>query len=99
MAPNKHMPIKAVVLARPFDAVAASKSWAILVLAFLCLTLASVAERVQSPISCERHQGAFGNGFSPAFDINSVDCRVSWIQNSQTVRFWGVYPFVGIKQP
>ena len=80
----------------PFDVVS-SKLWAIFVLVFLGMTFVSAAELIHTPISCEQHQGAFSNGFSPAFDIDRIDCRMSWIKNSPTIRFWKVRPFVGIK--
>ena len=73
-------------------------------LAFLVLvgllTVARVSELPQSPISCERHHGDFSNDFSPPdFDVNSVDCRVSWIKNSPTIRFWSTAPYLGIRWP
>lgn len=80
---------------RPFDS--RSKLLAFLVLVGLVASVVMVTELAQSPISCERHKGDFSNDFSPDFDINSVDCRVSWIKNSPTIRFWGVSPYVGIK--
>jgi hypothetical protein len=85
-------------VAAPCRPLELSKLWAVLLAVGLGLTFASAAELPQSPISCGRHQGAFSNDFSPNdFDINSVDCRVSWIKNTPTIRFWGVSPFVGIK--
>jgi hypothetical protein len=77
--------------------VVSSKLWAIVVLAFLGLTFVSAAQPVQSSLSCERHKGSFSNGFSPAFDIDSIDCRISQIKSLPTIRFWGVRPYVGIK--
>jgi len=85
-----------VAAARSSD-LTASMRWAIFILAWLGLTLVSAAQPTQSPISCQWHRGAFSNAFSPAFDINSLDCRMSGIKDSPTVRFWSVYPFVGIK--
>ncbi|MGQ0445558.1 MAG: hypothetical protein ACT4O2_10650 [Beijerinckiaceae bacterium] len=82
-------------LLRPFDARALS---AFLVLVGLALSRAS--ELTQSPISCECHCGDFSNDFSPPdFDINGVDCRVSWIKNSPTIRFWSTAPYLGIRWP
>jgi hypothetical protein len=80
----------------PFD-MAASVRWALFVLRWLGLPLVLVAAWAQPPISCERHQGAFSNGFSPNFDIASIDCRASWLKNAPTIRFLGVPPFVGIE--
>ena len=88
--------IDGTALPRPFDA--RSKLLAFLVLG-LALTVARVSELTQSPISCERHHGDFSNDFSPDFDINSVDCRVSWIKNSPTIRFWSTAPYLGIRWP
>jgi hypothetical protein len=72
-------------------------------LAFLVLvgllTFARVSELTQPPISCERHHGDFSNDFSPPdFDVNSVDCRVSF-KNSPTIRFWSTAPYLGIRWP
>ena len=71
-------------------------------LAFLVLvgllTFARVSELTQLPISCDCHRGEFSNDFSPPdFDVNSVDCRVSWIKNSPTIRFWSTAPYLGIR--
>jgi hypothetical protein len=88
--------IDGTALPCPFDA--RSKLLAFLVLAG-ALTFASVSKLSQSPISCERHHGNFSNDFSPDFDINSVDCRVSWIKNSPTIRFWSAAPYLGIRWP
>jgi len=64
------------------------------------LNVVSVWELPQSPISCESHQDDFfSNDFSPDFDINSIDCRVSWIKNSPTIRFWSTAPYLGIRWP
>jgi hypothetical protein len=73
---------------------------AALVLAFLLAigwSQVDIIAEMQSPISCQRHRGAFGDGFSPGFDIDRVDCRFSWIKDSPVLRFWRVYPFVGIQ--
>jgi hypothetical protein len=73
---------------------------AALLLAFLLAigwSQVDIIAEMQSPISCHQHHGAFGNGFSPGFDIDRVDCRFSWIKDSPLVRFWRVYPFVGIQ--
>jgi hypothetical protein len=75
--------IDGTALPRPFDA--RSKLLAFLVLVGLALTVARVSELTRSPISCERHRGDFNNDFSPDFDINSLDCRGSWIKNSPTI--------------
>jgi hypothetical protein len=86
--------IDVTALPRPSDA--RSKLLALLVLVGL-VAFVMVAELTQSPISCKRRDGAFSNAFSPAFDINSVECRASWIKNSPTIEFWGVSPYVGVK--
>jgi len=83
--------IDGTALPRSFDA----RFLAFLVLVGLAL-IGMVSELAQPSISCERHQGGFSNGFSPGFDINSVDCRVSSIKDSPTIRFWGVSPYFGI---
>jgi hypothetical protein len=62
----------------------------------LCLTVAAVWLITQSPISCERHRGAFSTDFSPDFDINRIECRVTSVKHSPTIRFWGVAPYVGV---
>jgi hypothetical protein len=87
--------IDVTALPRPFDS--RSKLLALLVLVGLVASVAMVTELTRSSISCERHKGAFSNDFSPDFDINSLDCRASWIKNSPTIRFWGVSPYVGVK--
>jgi hypothetical protein len=71
----------------------------VLLLAFLgMVSLVAVWElTLNRPISCERHQGTFSNDFSPDFDITRVNCRLSSIKNSPTIRFWGVSPYIGIK--
>lgn len=89
--------IDGTALPRPFDA--RSKLLVFLVLVGLALTVASVSKLPQSPISCERHRGDFSNDFSPDFDIDSVDCRGSWIKNSPTIRFWSTAPYLGIRWP
>ncbi len=72
---------------------------ALLLLAVLSVTYAATWLLTQSPVSCERHKGDFGNGFAARdFDINSVDCRISSAKNSPKVRFWGVAPYVGIER-
>jgi hypothetical protein len=72
-----------------------SKRLAFLMIA-LSLTFTAVWLLTQSPISCERHQGAFSNDFSSAYDINRIECRVSSLKHSPTIRFWGAAPYVGV---
>ena len=58
---------------------------AALILAFLLAigwSRVDIIAEMQSPISCQRHHGAFSDGFSPDFDIDRVDCRFSWIDGS-----------------
>jgi hypothetical protein len=50
----------------------------------------------QWPISCERHRGDFSNDFSSDFDINRVECRISSLKHSPTIRIWGSAPYVGV---
>jgi hypothetical protein len=83
--------------ARPKSFGALSKVWPWLVLLGLVLTVAAVAEQTGSPISCERHQGAFSKGFSLGFDIDKTDCRISSIKDSPTIQFWDVPPYVGVR--
>jgi hypothetical protein len=91
--------IDGTALPHPLDA--RSKLLALLLfLVLLALSVARVSELTQSPISCERHKGEFSNDFLPLdFDINSIDCRVSWIKNSPTIRFWSTAPYLGIRWP
>jgi hypothetical protein len=60
------------------------------------LSFAMISELSHSPVSCEHHEGAFSNDFSPDFDINRTDCRISGIENFSALQFWGVSPYVGI---
>lgn len=83
--------------ARPDSFGALSRVWAWLVLLGLVLAVPAVAEQTGLPISCERHQGGFGRGFSPDFDIDRTDCRISSIKDSPTVQFWDVPPYVGAR--
>lgn len=89
------LPSDALAAPRPFD-VLSSKLWTVFVLMFLGLSLVSVAELIQSPISCKLHRGAFDSGFSADFDIDHLDCRISWMKDSPSIRFWRVYPFVAL---
>ena len=66
----------------------------LLALVILFGSFAAVAE-LTSPVSCERHQGSFSNGFSTDFDINRTDCRVAGVKGL-TLRFWGVSPYVDV---
>jgi hypothetical protein len=92
-------------LLRPFDARALSAflflvGLALTFLVLVGLALSRASELTQSPISCECRRGDFSNDFSPPdFDINSVDCRVFWIKNSPTIRFWSTAPHLGIRWP
>jgi hypothetical protein len=84
------------VIGPPRSVDAKPKLLALLALVGLILSFAIVAELSQSPISCERHKGAFSAQFSTAFDVDSVDCRAAWIKHSPTIHFWGGSPYVGV---
>jgi hypothetical protein len=62
----------------------------------IVLILAAKGEMIPSPISCERHGGAFSNDFSADFDINRVGCRSNWTKRSPTVSFFAVSPYVSV---
>jgi hypothetical protein len=84
------------VIGPPRSVDAKSKLLSLLVLVGLVLGFTMVAELNQPSISCERHKGAFNAQFSTAFDVDSVDCRASWIKHSPTIHFWGGSPYVGV---
>jgi len=63
-----------------------------LVLMALNVSFARVTDSFQFPISCEHHEGSFSTDFSIDFDINRVDCRMSWVRKSPTFHFWSVSP-------
>jgi hypothetical protein len=81
---------------RRFDAM--SKWWAFVNMALLGLTIVTSYEGFRSPISCER-AGGFGLGFSIDFDVVRTECRVSWMENSPVIAFYGESPYVTVSRP
>jgi hypothetical protein len=69
----------------------------LLVSRFLGLMMWVAAEegRVEPPIRCERHTGAFSSDFSANFDISRIDCHPSMMQ-WPTIHFWPGAPYVGL---
>jgi hypothetical protein len=63
--------------------------------AMAILTCAAVGDL--SPRSCEQHRGPFGDGFSPGYDINKIECRAGWTSNSPKLTLWSVSPYASIE--
>jgi heme A synthase len=74
-----------------------SKVWARLTLLGLILSIGAVTEHAGSPVSCERHAGSFGKGFSVDFDIDRIDCKASFLERSPVIQIWGVSPYVAVR--
>jgi hypothetical protein len=74
-----------------------SELWALI--CALGVTVVVAAEAHWPPVSCERHAGAFGSGFSVGFDINRLECRANWIKRSPTLNVYGVSPYVSVSWP
>jgi hypothetical protein len=76
---------------------ALSKVWAWLALLGIIFSIAAVTEQAGSPVSCQRHVGDFGKGFSIDFDIDRIDCQASFLEKSPIIQFWGVSPYVAVR--
>jgi hypothetical protein len=76
---------------------ALSKVLAWLALLGLIFSIAAVTEYAGSPISCKRHKGDFGRGFSVDFDIDRIDCRATFLERSPVIQIWSVSPYVAVR--
>ena len=74
-----------------------SKVLARLALLGLIFSIAAVTERAGAPVSCKRHAGSFGRGFSVDFDIDRIDCQASFLEKSPVIQIWGVSPYVAVR--
>jgi hypothetical protein len=76
---------------------ALSKVLAWLALLGLIFSIAAVTEYAGSPISCKRHAGSFGKGFSIDFDIDRIDCQAAFLEKSPVIQIWGIHPYVAMR--
>jgi hypothetical protein len=80
---------------RPSLTPAQCKAALIALLAVGLLRLAAVGAASAPPdVGCKLHHGSFNNDFSTAFDISSLNCRLT---EDWTIRFWAVSPYVGLE--
>ncbi len=78
--------------------VATRPSSLLLLVALGFVSFACVSDDAKIPIACKFHAGAFTNDFTTDFDISSLGCHVEGLEQSPTLRFWAVPPYVGVEK-